>query len=87
MNKELKDKWLTELRSGKYRQIRNTFRRHSYFRGTGYCATGLLIKIMEEDDAPWGTGMHSLELLKIVRMNDKERLSFPAIADYIEANL
>lgn len=44
MNKEYKDKWITALRSGQYRQGRGVL--HS---GDGFCCLGVLCSVLHED--------------------------------------
>lgn len=54
MNKDVKEKWVTALRSGKYKQGQGCLRR-----GDDHCCLGVLQDLYHrttgvEDDLPWG---------------------------------
>jgi hypothetical protein len=94
ISKEQKDKWITALRSGEYKQTKNRL-----FSGKGYCCLGVFCKAVEginlcrgEIDDMEENQVHyeRLEILfptdTLIIMNDKG-CKFPEIADYIEANI
>jgi hypothetical protein len=76
-------KWLTALRSGKYRQC---FGDRSY--DGAYCAIGLACLVNNEDmfegDIEDIVGLNWAGTRQILTMNDDNRLPFLAIADEIE---
>lgn len=77
-----RNEFLEALRSGKYAQIR-----HSYKTENGYCVIGLASQILDHhyniSDA-LGT---TLEFeCKLINWNDRECLTFGQIADKIEEN-
>ena len=83
--------WLAALRSGKFKQITG-----AYGRGTKVCALGVARSVMNIPE--FRTGLVSYEVAhfyglpcrftdKVITWNDADRLSFPAIADKIEAEL
>lgn len=95
MNKTIKKKWLTALRSGKYKQAYGQLKL-----GDCYCCLGVLcvvagIKISEYgDDEIEGDYTNIYKALKnkdmastLWRMNDTENKTFSEIANYIEVNL
>ncbi len=102
MNKEIRDEWISRLRSGEYVQTRGTLR------GTevGHCCIGVLCEILSDKNlGDWedgcfdgddcsltgrfntSLGLSIAEETKLITMNDKHGNSFLEIADYIEANL
>lgn len=98
MNQEIKAKWLTELRSGKYKQTTGRLLSHS----NGYCCLGVLAKSADQTDEsileictledldPEIVDLIDLSYeiqVKLASMNDIERKSFEEIADYIEKEL
>lgn len=97
MNEEVKNKWITELRSGKYSQAIKTLKD-----GDCYCPLGILCLIYFKEHggdfkeipptsyipqhiSKWA----KLNILKqddIMKMNDEQNLSFEQIADFIQKN-
>ena len=96
MNKQLRDEWVRALRSGEYEQGRGRLRK-----GNGedakYCCLGVLGVVCGSPDIEL---LHDVmthinattELLtslrmRLIDMNDRDLMSFPEIADWIEANV
>lgn len=97
MKKEFKDTWVAALRSGKYTQ--GTGSLLSCF-GAKYCCLGVLCQINPdvaregwEDGANLNYteksvyGLSHTQTEALVDMNDRQRLNFNQIADWIEENL
>ena len=98
MTPEFKAKWVAALRSGKYKQGRGALRK-----GDTFCCLGVACDLIDKDgweDGTFGMGwngtgcestdlpfINSDEAISLSELNDKERLSFKEIADYIEHNL
>jgi hypothetical protein len=92
MDKDIKEKLVRALRSGKYPQGRGTV----YADGE-YCVMGVLGRVCGEPLSYLKNSMiycgRDGELLTagetatFVDLNDRQRKSFAEIADYIEANL
>lgn len=93
MDRELRERWVTALRSGEYAQAH--FSLHNEL---GFCCLGVLQAI--DKNAPSCSQpvddfyTYADELLKefggsryFWQLNDSQRLSFPQIADYIERKL
>ena len=99
MDKELKDKWVEALRSGRYQQQRDAVLHNEH----GYCCLGVLHHVVtgEEPKRYWGESLSDCQRPKVVEqidseaghisvltdMNDRKGKSFAEIADWIEANL
>lgn len=101
MDQELKQKWVSALRSGDYKQGKYQLRDNN----NQYCCLGVLCvvsnkKLSEDgiyvlDDAGkkapqsfFGELMGGVHLNKLIHMNDtRNNSSFLEIADYIEQNL
>ena len=93
MDAALKKKWITALRSGRYRKCR-----HVLADAQGrYCAIGVLLlasgaqraRLLDKSSV-WSTGFIGLtgdEIGKIEAANDIWGFSFKEIADYIEKEL
>jgi hypothetical protein len=103
MDKELKTKWVSALRSGEYKQGMDTLRD----KDDNFCCLGVLCDLI--DKTAWrplstcyryidssGTlslqtrksaGLHQGTLEQLVSMNDYKKLPFSEIADWIEVNL
>ena len=91
MDKELKAKWVTALRSGKYSQGKGALLRDGL-----YCCLGVLCEVQGRSDDWRKWNIHPFEndqgpitfaqAMPLADMNDTGK-SFPEIADYIEANL
>lgn len=99
MKKEIADKWVTALRSGKYKQGRFTLKK-----GDTYCCLGVLCEISghyynpmsivpTQAIANWAglverNGFIELKRgsLTLIRLNDDRRRSFKHIAAFIERN-
>ena len=89
MNKELKNRWIENLRSGKYHQT--TGQLSDYKKDNHYCCLGVLYyksqEIFNADlDIENSIGVISA-YDTLVHMNDYENKSFDQIADWIEINL
>lgn len=100
MNKDLKEKWITALRSGKYKQGKGQLRDNidgEYH----YCCLGILCEVAGLQISPGGMhiagapeGYEPLQKInknfnpvgELARMNDDGH-SFEEIADYIEENI
>lgn len=95
MNTDLKVKWLEALRSDLYQQVRRMW--VSDLRGVKcYCAVGLLDHICgfnclyskdPYEALAKKAGMSTIDLFKVIEMNDTDKKSFKEIADFVEANL
>ncbi len=102
MNKELKDKWVAALRSGKYSQTTGRLRSEE-----GFCCLGVLCDV---EGADWeiqdgsfiNTKYKEVAILDythrvklgvenhtatLMDMNDEQGASFNEIADYIEQSI
>jgi hypothetical protein len=88
MNAEIKEKWTAALRSGEYKQAYGSLKRNDR-----YCALGVLVDVTMKGD--WDMlGVTSMtyaqaeldirERAQIVDLNDRSKLPFTLIADYIE---
>ena len=89
MNKELKEKWLTALRSGKYNQGRG---RLYSIADNSYCCLGVLCKIQNikiTSGLPYQEHFDEKQIpsSELIRMNDSGKKTFFEIANYIEKNL
>jgi hypothetical protein len=91
MKKEIRDRWVTALRSGEYEQGIARFER-----GGRFCCLGVLCDVIgEPPNSPSGSGQWSLvrDLLDgidphdLAYLNDNERLGFPEIAEWIDAHV
>lgn len=104
MQKQLRDKWVEALRSGKYVQGHSQLRTE-----VGFCCIGVLCDVINPSDwrrhglsNMWIYGTTALNMPTAVAgfakltsdaenyltiLNDRERKSFPEIADYIEQNV
>lgn len=99
LDPEFKKVWLEALRSGKYKQARQTLRLVRNSRPLYCCigVAGVKMKLMREvarfsashatDHISMKMGLDMATAAHLVRMNDTEQLSFTEIADWIEANL
>jgi hypothetical protein len=101
MKAELKKKWVEALRSGKYKQNRDSLRYED-----GFCCLGVLCDVYDNskweydyyrynDNTKSCTGLRG-ELLhevgvnhqeNLVLLNDVKRANFDDIADYIERDI
>ena len=90
MKKELKDKWLSALRSGEYRQ--GAYHLHADGK---WCPLGILLRISDtEGEITKNTkirlsdlehlGLRVIHATRIIDMNDFYKNSFEGIADYVE---
>lgn len=96
MDAELKSKWVTALRSGKYKQGQ-TFLYSS--KDESFCCLGVLCEVEGIPRSAFvGRCTTTIEWFDCGltpkqtsflgdTMNDQERIPFPEIADYIEKNL
>ena len=101
MNKEVKEKWVAALRSGKYKQTRGTLKDK-----TGYCCLGVLCEAT--NSRKWhGYSLLPRHIMKkaglqnecgtyveykngqtlLTDLNDNRKLTFNDIADIIEKQL
>lgn len=86
MKKEFKQKWIDELRSGKYKQCFGVIKMRSLCGdGHSFCALGVL-KESVDSQSDYIHCLSEMEYCKIVELNDKFSQNFNQIADYIEAN-
>jgi len=98
MKRELRDKWCTALRSGKYKQGRGQLRN----KDDEFCCRGVLESLgcTWEDRIPIKDGVpmgHKCKLFpdilsseiqtELAKMNDFSDYSFSLIADWIENNI
>jgi hypothetical protein len=95
MKKAIKKKWIAALRSGKYKQGR-----HRLAHAGRYCCLGVLCEILALRQGNWSlydaqlpgshvremVGLDTAEAVRLANMNDA-KMSFKAIADWIEENL
>ena len=96
MNKAIKEKWLAALRSGEHRQCQYSLRAVDDGQ-VGYCALGVLVKILNKNDRRWRrlsmdsirkrTGLTTEQYQYVVDLNDHYDKPFPEIADYVEREL
>lgn len=100
MNPDIKALWLEALRSGLYRQGRGRLRRS---RNNTFCCLGVLCDVIAPKDwknekhqgftnlpsvqIGIQAGLAGIEIRKLARLNDSDRVDFPEIADWIEQNL
>lgn len=102
MNKELKNKWISALRSGAYEQGRVRLARKGGGGQVQYCCLGVLLCVSGRFRSNWQfrdlgalSTVGALDLLDdnnglavtFERMNDVDGKSFDEIADYIEERL
>jgi hypothetical protein len=95
MKPELKKKWVKALRSG-YEQGRVRLRKETSD-GASYCCLGVLLCVSgtirhfnEDEDEHYkflDSELGWTTRARLIQMNDGERKSFDAIADYIEQNI
>jgi len=89
MDKEIRDKWVTALRSGEYVQGQG------YLKDDGeYCCLGVLCEIHPDFDFPvseWETALDKSILgfdddiqRRLIEMNDIDGYTFDEIADFVE---
>lgn len=79
-------KWLDALRGGEYKQTRGFM----WDGKDGYCclAVGLQVLVSDDfDDLYQGFDLSRCEVGDLIRMNDREKKTFPEIADAIEKML
>ncbi len=70
MNNEVKQKWLTALRSGEYKQCKGALCRTDFEGNLGYCCLGVLTDIyIKETNKTWIKAMDSI--LGIKDINDR----------------
>jgi len=94
----LKEKWVKELRSGKYKQTRNTLYRYADGEGgaecdpvseaASFCCLGVLAAVIDPNSLKYPNEgvLESMGVTHVqcVVMNDTEEKNFNEIADYIE---
>jgi len=99
--KESAEKWLIELRSGKYSKHRGELK--DYSKKDCYCSIGLfcvsngigidrfglnaIVNGIEVDYYNGGIGLEYRLVKKIVELNDSKKLTFSEMADWIETNV
>ncbi len=98
MKKRIKEKWLKDLRSGKFEQGSGELCYHSNEEDLDrYCCLGVLAAqknapgsmercFLDENQLKWA-GLTSEQQNKLSRFNDVKRWSFKKIAAYIERYL
>jgi hypothetical protein len=96
LDPEFKAKWVAALRSGGYKQTRNTIYNA---KENSFCCLGVaamvcgvdleLVHCGGYDELPEviSRGFRNPTAVKLMDMNDSQKKSFSEIADYIEANL
>ena len=102
MHSKYKSQWLTDLRSGKYKQVTGVLRSHD----NKFCCLGVLID-KDEVWVKWRSqyetqtgentslsieylnryGLTINEMDKLITLNDVSRYTFEEIADWIELNI
>ena len=93
MDKELRDRWVAALRSGRYKQGKWDLRD-----GDKFCCLGVLADLVDPEGwegCSWNdcfvyvpsTILPEDKCRVLAVMNDHQSLSFSEIADYIERNL
>ena len=91
--KEFATKWVKALRSGEYGQTRGEYYSEPF---NCYCALGVSFKVIGVQPAQWDAPISDIRWpllddmdLKqiIIELNDDRCLTFPEIADWIEANV
>lgn len=103
MKKQLRDAWCEALRSGKYRQGRNSLVRPAGHGHPTYCCLGVLLVVTgEKENAYFPTadgnarlsphqlsmvGLTLEEALLLTWKNDCAGMSFKQIADFIESRI
>jgi hypothetical protein len=91
MDADLKQKWVTALRNGEFKQAKNALHQYS----GGYCCLGVLALVWNRGDIIETADYEALDAIvgglstrnALTHMNDKAGKSFPEIADWIEANI
>lgn len=90
MDAALKQKWVAALRSGKYKQHRGLLQDSG-----AYCCLGVMLVVGKKASTLRLADYGQIDVIlgseetrtKLTAMNDQEKLSFPEIADWIEANI
>jgi hypothetical protein len=93
VKKQLRDEWVKALRSGEYEQGTGTLKYEEKF-----CCLGVLCAVhfgrdfsgYEPTRFAYGSGKSEIrerDAEALWQMNDLEKKQFPAIADWIEANV
>jgi len=102
MNTEIKDKWITALRSGQYKQGKHRLRDNDKF-----CCLGVLCDVVDKtkwEDTEFGIGymgethvmpenlaksvnLSHIDCSFLAGLNDYKEYTFDQIADYIQQNL
>jgi hypothetical protein len=93
MFKAVRDRWIADLRSGKFKQGKGYLRIQASDNSYAHCCLGVLAS--QFADSPYGLyekdGLTrfggEIEQSTFTRMNDKLGYSFEEIADYIEENV
>lgn len=88
---KIKADWVKALRSGKYTQKFNNVgsELHLCCVGVGGIVAGLTPNVPKvgSSECAEALGLTHKQSEKLFELNDKDRWSFPQIADYIEGNL
>ena len=94
MDQKFKDDWVKALRSGEFEQCRDDLADGYRFCciGVGYQVSGRDCDEISEEDDPTAKAASTLGLPnditdRLIAMNDKEKMSFSEIADYIEREI
>jgi hypothetical protein len=96
MNHKLKRKWCAALRGQTYHQGTGTLREVLGLEATTHCVLGVLaevagIEIGDEDEHLAYKGLYKIipESVadRLIIMNDRIRITFPELADYIEKEI
>jgi hypothetical protein len=89
MDRKLKAEWVKALRSGEFEQA---FYSTGYDKtccviGVGAVVAGLDVGRSITSTCATALGLTQDEVNELTNLNDNERMPFPKLADYIEANL
>jgi hypothetical protein len=99
MNKELKNKWISALRSGNYQQARGALILATRGSDARYCCLGVLLCVSGQYRAPQIQDVadhydrldefvgDAAERAELAMLNDYRNKSFAQIADHIEKRL
>lgn len=100
LNPQIKQTWVTALRSDEYQQhfgmLSNAPNSRELDKATAFCCIGVGVKVCQvslsdelsaTEAASLALGLSSSEAQELIRLNDEQRKSFAVIADHIEANL
>ena len=89
MDQKLKAKWIAALRSGEFEQefCSTGFGKKCCVIGVGGVIAGLEVERSGTSRCATALGLTQDEVNDLTNLNDNDRMPFPELADYIEANL